>query len=87
MTYSTLMVYLELEHPNDARLQIAGDLAERFDAKLIGIAACDPQPGYYAEGAFAQGLIECERTEIKKQIAETEERFRAAVTQRSREIE
>ena len=32
MTYATLMVHLELEHPNDARLQIAGDLAERFDA-------------------------------------------------------
>jgi hypothetical protein len=51
------MVHLELEHSNDARLRIAGDLAEQFDAKLIGIAACDPQPAYYADGAFAQGLI------------------------------
>ena len=56
MTFSTLMVHLELEHSNDARLRIAGDLAEQFDAKLIGIAACDPQPAYYADGAFAQGL-------------------------------
>ncbi len=31
MTFSTLMVHLELEHANDARLQIAGDLAEKFD--------------------------------------------------------
>jgi hypothetical protein len=34
MSFSTLMVHLDLEHANDARLQIAGDLAEQFDAKL-----------------------------------------------------
>ena len=58
MSYSTLMVHLELERSNDARLRIAGDLAEQFDARLIGIAACDPQPPHYAGGAFAQGLVE-----------------------------
>jgi nucleotide-binding universal stress UspA family protein len=87
MTFSTLMVHLELEHSNDARLRIAGDLAERFDAKLIGIAACDPQPTHYAGGAFAQGLVQRERDEIKKQLVETEERFRSAMQQRARDIE
>ena len=46
MTFSTLMVHLDLEPSNDARLQIAGELAERFDAKLIGIAAANPQPAF-----------------------------------------
>jgi nucleotide-binding universal stress UspA family protein len=87
MSYSTLMVHLELEHSNDARLRIAGDLAEQFDARLIGIAACDPQPPHYAGGAFAQGLVERERTEIKKKMAETEERFRTAVQNRAPNIE
>ena len=87
MTFSTLMVHLELEHSNDARLRIAGDLAEHFDAKLIGVAAANPQPAYYADGAFAQGLVERERSEIKKRMAETEERFRSAMQQRAREIE
>jgi nucleotide-binding universal stress UspA family protein len=87
MTFSTLMVHLELEHSNDARLRIAGDLAEQFDAKLIGIAACDPQPAYYADGAFAQGLIERERAEIRQRMAETEARFRSAMHQRARDIE
>jgi len=87
MTYSTLMVHLELEHPNDAPLRIAGDLAEQFDAKLIGIAACDPLSLYYAEGAFAQDLVERERAEIKKRMAETEERFRTAAQTRARDIE
>ena len=87
MTFSTLMVHLELEYPNDARLKVAVDLAEQFDAKLIGIAACDPHPPYYAEGAVAYGLVEHERAEVKKRMAETEERFRAAVKQRARDIE
>jgi hypothetical protein len=87
MTFSTLMVHLELEHSNDARLRIAGDLAEQFDAKLIGIAACDPQPAYYADGAFAQGVIERERAEIRQRMAETEARFRSAMHQRARDIE
>jgi nucleotide-binding universal stress UspA family protein len=87
MTYATLMVHLELEHPNDARLQIAGDLADRFDAKLIGIAACDPQPPYYVHGSFASGLVAHERDEVEKRMADTQARFRAATERRAREIE
>ena len=87
MTFSTLMVHLELEHSNDARLQIAGDLAEQFDAKLIGIAACDPHPAYYADGAMAHGFVEHERTDVRKRMDETEARFRAAMQQRARDIE
>ena len=83
MTYSTLMVHLELEHSNDARLQIAGDLAERFNAKLIGIAAADPQPAYYADGAFAQGLVGADRSQIEERIVETEARFRSEMQHRA----
>src|SRR5207244_7149876 len=65
----------------------AGDLAEQFDAKLIGIAACGEQPAYYAEGTFARGLVERERVEIKQRLVETEQRFRSAVQKRARDIE
>src|SRR5712671_6892354 len=87
MTFSTLMVHVELDHPNDARLHIAGELAEQFDAKLIGIAASNPQPAYYANGDLAQGLVAHERTETLKKTAEAEERFRVATRKRAREIE
>jgi hypothetical protein len=88
MTYSTLMVQLELEHSNDARLRIAGDLAEQFGAKLIGIAACERStPLYYADGAFAQGLLERDRVELAQRLANTEERFRAAAKGRAQAVE
>ena len=32
MTYATVMVTLELDQSNEARLETAGQLAERFDA-------------------------------------------------------
>jgi nucleotide-binding universal stress UspA family protein len=87
MSYATLMVHLELEQPNDIRLQIASDLAEQFDAKLIGIAASNPQPSHYATGAFAHDLVEQLRAQVNQQMAETEERFRAAANKRARELE
>ena len=67
MTFSTLMVHLELEHSNDARLRIAGELAEQFNAKLIGIAAANPQPAHYADGAFAQSFVERQRSELRSE--------------------
>jgi len=81
------MVHLELEHPNDARLRIAGDLAEQFDVKVIGIAASDPQPAHYAGGAFAQSLVAQLRSEIEAQLEQTEELFRSAMKRRARDIE
>lgn len=88
MRYEALMVQLELEHAQEARLQIAGDLADRFGAKVIGIAACEHSPApYYADGAFAQGVIEQDRAELLKQMNEAEARFRAAVTGRAKAIE
>jgi nucleotide-binding universal stress UspA family protein len=87
MTFSTLMVHLDLEPSNDACLQIAGELAEQFDAKLIGIAAANPQPAFYANGSFAQGLVAEERSKIKNRLAEAEERFRTVASKRARQVE
>jgi len=87
MSYATLMVHLEIDCSNDVRLQIACDLAEQFDAKLIGIAASNPQPSYYATGTFAHDLVQQLRAQVKQQMAETEERFHAAAHKRARELE
>ena len=38
MSYGTLMVYVGLGRTNAELLRIAGDIAERFDAGVIGIA-------------------------------------------------
>jgi nucleotide-binding universal stress UspA family protein len=87
MTYSSLMVHLDLYQSNDARLHVAGDLAEQFDAKLIGIACCQPQPAVYADGSFAQGLVEKLRADAEEKLASLERRFNLAFQNRIKDVE
>jgi nucleotide-binding universal stress UspA family protein len=88
MTYATVMVCLGLDKPNDARLEVAGELAERFEAGIVGIAAAQfVPPMYFADGAFAQDVIDQEEAAIRKRLAELEDQFRGAVRHRSKRVE
>jgi nucleotide-binding universal stress UspA family protein len=87
MSYAAFMVQLDIEGSNDARLRIACDLAERFDAKLIGITACCSTPPSYASSFIPGDLIAADMAHVRKRMAETEERFREAVGKRVAQIE
>jgi len=87
MTYSSVMVHLDLDGSNDARLHVAGDLAEQFGAKLIGIACCKPQPSVYADGAFAQSLVRQLEAEANEKLEKLEQRFRTAYQNRIEDVE
>ena len=79
MTYATVMVSLALDQPNEARLQVAGELAERFEAALVGVAAARfAPPLYFTDGAEAQRLIDQEEASVKRCLADLEAEFRAA---------
>ncbi len=84
MTLSTIMVYVDCS--GDKCLGAAVDLAERFDAKLIGISAASLPWSYYAEG-LALELLEQLNADMQKRLADTEERFRRAATKRVRQLE
>lgn len=88
MSYATLLVNLDLNETDDARLKIAGDLAERFHASVIGIAACAQTiPLYFTEGFVADELIEQDRADIEKRLRDAEEQFRASLSGRATHIE
>ena len=87
MSYSTLMVHLDLDRSNEARLQMAGELAELFDSRLIGVAAADIQPLYFMEGGAAQDLLEKDRARLKSQMADCEAQFRRVLKARADNIE
>lgn len=83
MTYATVMVSLALDQLNDARLQVAGEVAERFETAIVGVAAAQfAPPLYFADGAAAQGLIDQEEASIKRRLADLEAQFRAAARHR-----
>jgi len=88
MDYKTVMVGLALDRPNDACLAVAGDIAERFGARVIGVAASDLRPPlYFAEGEFAQKLFEEEAAVIRQRLSELEAEFHAFVGRRAPSVE
>jgi len=83
MTYATVMVSLALDQSNEARLQVAGELAERFEAAIVGVAAAQfAPPLYFTDGAEAQALIDEGEASVKRRLAGLEAQFRAAIRNR-----
>lgn len=88
MTYAAVMVSLALDQSNEARLEAAGQIAERFDAGIIGIAASQFSPPlYFTSGEQAQNLIDEGRALIRKRISELESQFREATKNRAKRAE
>lgn len=88
MKYPSLMVYLDLDQRNDTRLKIVADLAERFSARVIGIAArAEVVPLYFTEGLAATYVAEQNFANVEKRLRAAEENFRAALTDRVARIE
>lgn len=88
MTYATVMVSLALGQPNEAALAVAGDLAEKFAARVIGIAAAEFSPPlYYTSGEAAEQLVERTENEIRTHLADLEQVFRAAISPRAKLVE
>jgi len=92
--YSTLLVHLKLGATNEGLLQIAGDLAERFDAHVIGVAVSklissvylEMLPQYTAQ-TEGEDLTESDRRITERMFAEAEQQFRAALQSRARSVE
>ena len=55
MSYATLMVNLDVGRPNKECLHIAGELAARFEARLIGVAGCRPPTAALLRGGRRGG--------------------------------
>ena len=87
MTYATLMVHLELGRPNAGLLQVTAELAERFQASVIGIAACQPLQMVYGDGYASGDLFEQDRIEIAMEIKLAEAEFRTALDKRVSTLE
>jgi hypothetical protein len=79
MTYKTLMVHLELDGDNGGLLEVTANLAARFEASVIGIAACQPVQILYDDGLTAGEELVADRAEITREIAAAETQFRKAL--------
>ncbi len=80
MTYRTVMVHLVPGASNTAVLRVAAELATRFDAGVIGIAACQPMQIVDGGGCYVPGeLVAEDRARIEDDLEEAEVDFRTAL--------
>jgi nucleotide-binding universal stress UspA family protein len=81
------MAHLELGHSNANLLGVVGDLAQRFEAGVIGIAMCQPMQIIYSEGYVPADLIVQDREQREKEVAAAEAEFRDALQTRVGRLE
>ena len=87
MSYATLMVHLELGRPNAGLLKVTAELAGRFRAGVIGVAARQPLQMVYGDGYAAGDLYQQDRDDIVKELAAAEAEFRSALQGRVAVVE
>jgi len=87
MSYKSLLAHVQLRRSNVGLTRIAGDLAERFDAAVIGAAVCQPMRIVYSDGYVPGDFIQRDREEREKEIAAAEAEFRAALGARVKRLD
>ena len=79
MSYATLMVNLAPGRQNAGLLKVTAELAERFGAGVVGIAARQPLQMVYGDGYVAGDAYQQDRDDTTQELRATEAEFRAAL--------
>lgn len=80
MSYSTLMVQLELGRSNEAPLGVAHALAKRLHVPVTGIASAQPiQTAVMADGFYAGDVVREDSDWIEQEAKVAQEEFRKAL--------
>ncbi len=83
MSLTSLMVYVDAHEAANERIELAGALADRFDAMLIGMSALALRPPVVVDGVPVDGvLMQAEIKNIKAKLAEKGNWFRAIACRR-----
>ena len=85
--YSTLMVYLDPFADNARLLQITADLAERFNASVLGVSAGRLVGVGYDVGGVPGGVIDVGRGELDEALEATREAALAILQKPGRDVE
>ncbi|WP_339071782.1 universal stress protein [Methylovirgula sp. 4M-Z18] len=83
MTYTSLMAHVDPEAEKSAILDISVDLAKLFDAKVIGVAACQPLQLVYAHGYVPPEIIDQNQIDMEKMLKQAGAQFYAAMQGRA----
>ena len=81
------MAHLDVFHSNATLLDATKKLAAQFDAKVIGIAACQPVQILGSDGYIAGEAMVAFRDESEREMREAEATFRASFSSSGRPVE
>jgi nucleotide-binding universal stress UspA family protein len=81
------MVRLGLGQPNAGLLNVAGGLADRLHAGIIGIAVAQPLSIVYGDGYVSGEVIDQDHEALAKEITEAEAEFRSVLQNRVGSLE
>ena len=88
MSFATVMVHVDTLDPSVARIQLAADLADQFQTRLIGVAGRAARPAVIEGGVVIDVAInEHELQDIAAQLQKRGEEFRTAVGKTRKEVE
>lgn len=85
--YSTLMVHCDLTADNSGRFQIAGELAEHFNASVTGITATCPLVAATTDTIIPQDVVDRDIEEKRAGIDAVEKAFRTALRARRERLQ
>jgi nucleotide-binding universal stress UspA family protein len=86
MTFASILTYVGDDEASDVRIRIACDLADRFQATLIGLAARAPRSPLIAADMIARE-IDAEVKAIATELAAKERKFLAVASGPNRKVE
>jgi len=78
MALTTILVHVEANPMTDPRLELAIDLANQFDARLIGIGAEHFRTAYYGDDVSAAYFVAADMEAVEADLNRAEEKFRLA---------
>lgn len=88
MSYASIMVHVGIDEASDVRVALAGSLAEKFDATLIGITGWGRRPPFVVEGVVIEsGPTAAEVEEMKAELTKLGDAFRSSAGKGGRSIE
>lgn len=80
MTYRSILVHLDLSPDAQCRLKLARDLAERFEARMVGVCAAQPSDTVLLMGGMPPGIIAEYETQLRRGCAAQQRRFSDAAS-------
>lgn len=87
MSYATIMVHLDLARSNASLLAFTADLANRMQAGVIGIVACQPLAVVYGDGMIMGDYVQQDRDEINAEIETARTEFHDVLTSRVSDLQ